>query len=576
MPAPALGGAHGHGVSALQDECDPKAQRIEMNTRYTKPTGTKPDQWTVGFDILCKFTGTTGATATQNLGSFSVQPFPGSQSYIALARWTDPNTAANWNADYVWFDVVGTQLLEEVPDPGFQNLLTEHWYRWCTTFDLDTNEILTVSITDLTSGVSATHNPVGRYMVGGAGGAPTPTGFRYFGGGSAVSCMAGTCAGNTLAFDNLSINEGQPGCEATVAAGGCCQCDGEDQFCTTETEEDCATLGGEYLGDNSACGDCGDAFPEQCPGGCCQCDGEDQFCTIETEQDCAALGGEFLGSGTSCGDCGDAFPEQCLAPQTLIIKGGACPAPVNPGSNGVTPKVLVGAEDFDAGDVDVSSLALSRCDGVGGSVAPNDGPPGPPGAQVKDLNHPNPDPATCETGGCTCNDDQSSDGIDDLKLQFNTDEMDAALNLSSEAAGTILTLLVTGELNDGSSFSASDCIRIVNGGGGASGELSVGSNLPGVWVDVTPLDDTFDEGGYTAFNRAYPQTSEVTVTGPVVPYDYQNWVLANIWIDGVRHAAGNGTVQVTIEATNSVVLQYRRTRFNPGTTPGIGGNSQQW
>ncbi len=264
----------------------------------------------------------------------------------------------------------------------------------------------------------------------------------------------------------------------------------------------------------------------------------------------------------------------------MIIKGGACPAPVNPGSNGVTPMVLVGGVDFDASDVDVSSLALSRCDGVGGSVAPNDGPPGPPGAQVEDINHPNPNPATCETGGCTCNDDQSSDGIDDLKLKFNTDEMDAAMNLSSETAGTIITLLLTGTTNDGSAFSASDCIRIVGGGGGgASGELSVGSNLPGVWVDISPLDDTFDDGGYTAFNRAYPQTSEVTVTAPVVPYDYPNWVLANIWIDGVRHAVGNdGTIQVTIDAaTNSVVLQYRQTQFNnPGTKPDIGGRTQQW
>ncbi len=265
------------------------------------------------------------------------------------------------------------------------------------------------------------------------------------------------------------------------------------------------------------------------------------------------------------------------AERTLIIKQGACPAPLNPSSNGVTPMALVGAADFDVNDIDLSSLSLARCDGVGDPVAPNDGPPGPPGSRVIDLNHPNPDPATCQTGGCTCNDDQSSDGIDDLHLMFNTDEMAAAFDLDPEPVGSIITLVLSGELNDGSAFTASDCIRIVGGGGGSSGALAVGANLPHVWVDVSPLDDALDEGGYTSFHRTYPQASVVTVTAPVVPYAHPNWVLANIWIDGVSQAAmGDGTIQVTIEGdANSVVLQYRQTQFNNrGITPGIGGNTQ--
>jgi hypothetical protein len=241
--------------------------------------------------------------------------------------------------------------------------------------------------------------------------------------------------------------------------------------------------------------------------------------------------------------------------------------------------VLVGAVDFDASDVDVSSLALSRCDGVGGSVAPNDGPPGPPGARVRDINRPNPDPATCETGGCTCNNDQSSDGIDDLALKFNTDEMAAAMNLGAETPGTVITLVLTGTLNDGTAFSASDCIRIVGAGGdgdGASSAMAVGSNLHGVWVDVSPLDDTLEEGGYTSFNRSYAQTSVVTVTAPRVPYGYPDWILANFWIDGVRHQAFWTTVQVTMNADTSVIVEYRKARFNPGrTTPGVAGGKKQ-
>jgi len=38
-----------------------------------------------------------------------------------------------------------------------------------------------------------------------------------------------------------------------IPTGGCCQCDGADQFCTTETEADCAAIGGAYLGDDASC-----------------------------------------------------------------------------------------------------------------------------------------------------------------------------------------------------------------------------------------------------------------------------------------------------------------------------------
>jgi len=163
-------------------------------------------------------------------------------------------------------------------------------------------------------------------------------------------------------------------------------------------------------------------------------------------------------------------------------------------------------------------------------------------------------------------------------MKFNSQEVVDALLLDDLPAGALVQLVVSGSLLDGTEFVASDCIRLVPPGT-PGGQLSVGSNLPGIWVDVTPLDELLDFGGWTSFNRSYPQTTVVTVTAPVVPYDHPNWVLANIWIDGVRHAAeGNGTAQLTIDAdTNSVILQYRQTQFvNPGTTPGIGGNTQQW
>ena len=105
--------------------------------------------------------------------------------------------------------------------------------------------------------------------------------------------------------------------------------------------------------------------------------------------------------------------------RSLIIKQGACPALVNPASRGLTPMLLVGEVDFDASQAVLSSLELTRCDGVGGAVAPHSGPPGP-GTRIVDLNHPNDDEAGCSEGQvpCACNADQSSDGIADMFVRI--------------------------------------------------------------------------------------------------------------------------------------------------------------
>ncbi len=169
-----------------------KFSRSQKDQKYGEGTG----KWVVAFDIAGVYLG--DLPSAQNLGSLSTQTFPGDATFIALARWSDPNTAENWNADVVWFNAGGTQLIEVIPDAGFQNLKTKHWYRWTWEFDLDSYKITKVSIEDLSTGVTATYEPPDRYLFGGEGGAPPPDGFRYFAGASGV-------AGNTLAFDNLFI-----------------------------------------------------------------------------------------------------------------------------------------------------------------------------------------------------------------------------------------------------------------------------------------------------------------------------------------------------------------------------------
>lgn len=186
----------------------PTFARAQRNMSY----GVAGGQWTWATDICVTFAGTL--PTAQNVGSLSVQPFPGSQSFIMLARWVDVNTATNWNADYVWFDAAGTQLTVSVGDPGFQGLNVDEWYRWETVGDLTTNQILEVRITNITAGTPTTaNNPVAAYMEGGTAGSSPPTGLRFFAGGSV--------AGNVIAFDNVAVHQGDliaiPGCNPALA-----------------------------------------------------------------------------------------------------------------------------------------------------------------------------------------------------------------------------------------------------------------------------------------------------------------------------------------------------------------------
>jgi hypothetical protein len=195
---------------------------------------------------------------------------------------------------------------------------------------------------------------------------------------------------------------------------------------------------------------------------------------------------------------------------SLIIKQGACPAPVNPASNGVVPMALIGDENIDATQVVLESLQLSRCDGQGEAVAPNFGPPGP-SPMLEDLNHPYAGELGCDGDGCSCNDEQSSDGILDLHLFFRTNDLYEA-GILAGTTGDVVTLVLTGELVDGTPLEAVDCIRLVQPGTPPGLVALQGVNVKGAWIDVTPMDDTLDGGGFGAFTRTYPQGTVVSVS----------------------------------------------------------------
>ncbi len=111
----------------------------------------------------------------------------------------------------------------------------------------------------------------------------------------------------------------------------------------------------------------------------------------------------------------------------LDIKPASCPNPLNRDSNGLLPVALVGSKGFDANDVDITTLLLSRADGEGGEVAPG------PQTEIEDVATP--------FGGelCDCH-ELEGDGIDDVSMHFVKSDVVEVLELDKVPDGTLLEL----------------------------------------------------------------------------------------------------------------------------------------
>jgi hypothetical protein len=153
---------------------------------------------TMSYDVCCVYTGQP--PASDNLGSFSLQPYPGGATAINLFSWMDINTATEWRATYLAYDVNGVAHVAPGMTPGVEwdNLELNHWYHFESDVDFGLNRFTEVRITDLETNVTTTFNPTDWYLEGGANGPPgVATGFRMFSGGGTI--------GNVCAFDNMDI-----------------------------------------------------------------------------------------------------------------------------------------------------------------------------------------------------------------------------------------------------------------------------------------------------------------------------------------------------------------------------------
>lgn len=137
------------------------------------------------------------------------------------------------------------------------------------------------------------------------------------------------------------------------------------------------------------------------------------------------------------------IPGSSTGDVAVDIQPGSCPNPLETKRRGILPVSISGREDFDVNDINVSSITL---EGVS-----------PLRWDIEDVSTPyfmedfvNLDQNDCHT--------QMKDGYNDLSLKFDTREILSALG--DVEIGEIIYLTLTGELNDGTSFSGGDVMII--------------------------------------------------------------------------------------------------------------------
>ncbi len=142
---------------------------------------------------------------------------------------------------------------------------------------------------------------------------------------------------------------------------------------------------------------------------------------------------------------------------TIDIKPNSCPNPLNVKSKGVLPVAILGTEDFDVTQIDPSSVALAA---FGPGSEPFDPviPPDEKKTALEDVAA----PYKGELVDCLSCWEEGPDGYIDLVLKFDKQEIVAAMGEVEDEDCISLTL--TGSLLDGTTFSGSDIVKIIDKG----------------------------------------------------------------------------------------------------------------
>jgi hypothetical protein len=157
---------------------------------------------------------------------------------------------------------------------------------------------------------------------------------------------------------------------------------------------------------------------------------------------------------------------------------------------------VLGTLDYDVTLIDLATLYIARADGVGGSIPPNDGPPGP-GPAYEDVGTP------FDGELCDCH-DWGGDGLLDLSLKFSIWDLVHELDLDLFDGSAILELVVGGAMLDGTPFEARDCVVLVPVG--PAFQLPEIEDSPDVLTNDAPLFHDEVGGSAAPPGRVRPQS----------------------------------------------------------------------
>jgi hypothetical protein len=135
------------------------------------------------------------------------------------------------------------------------------------------------------------------------------------------------------------------------------------------------------------------------------------------------------------------YVEAPAIASSIDIKPQSCPNPLNVNSGGLLPVAVLGSQDFDVTEIDVSSIRLL-------DVAPKR-------SNMEDVATPH------EPNGYQSHDDCNDygpDGFADLTLKF--DKKDIVEALGEVDDGDVLVFELTGTLSDGTQFTGEDVVII--------------------------------------------------------------------------------------------------------------------
>jgi hypothetical protein len=167
--------------------------------------------WTAEWDVIGAYHGISG-TAIDNLGSFSLQNSATANYFQQIMQWGLNTTApVQYDINYGIFPAAGGAAPAFMsPGAAWTNIPVNHWVRQKTTWDFTSNQILSVSIENLTLGtppVVADVSGMGWFLAGGQNNVlakPMPTDIRTFTGNT----------DNATGWDNIRVGPAAAPCYA--------------------------------------------------------------------------------------------------------------------------------------------------------------------------------------------------------------------------------------------------------------------------------------------------------------------------------------------------------------------------